>query len=65
MDINFEQIIEQITQLSAQYGFKLVAAIISLWIGWKIVNVLCKALEKWFDKVDYDQALETFILSLA
>ena len=26
MDINFEQIVEQITQLSAQYGFKLVAA---------------------------------------
>ena len=65
MDINFEQIIEQITQLSAHYGFKLIGATISLWIGWKIVNVICKALEKWFDKVDYDEALETFIQSLA
>ena len=64
MTINVEQTIEQITKLSIEYGLKLIGAIVCLWIGWKVVNVLCKALEKWFDKTDYDEALETFIHSL-
>jgi small conductance mechanosensitive channel len=64
MTINVEQTIEQITKLSIEYGHKLIGAIVCLWIGWKVVNVLCKALEKWFDKTDYDEALETFIHSL-
>jgi small conductance mechanosensitive channel len=64
MTINVEQTIEQITELSIEYGYKLIGAIVCLWIGWKVVNVLCKALEKWFDKTDYDEALETFIHSL-
>lgn len=64
MTINFEQITDQITQLSTQYGLKLIGAIICLWLGWKIVHVLCKALEKWFEKTEYDEALETFIHSL-
>ncbi len=64
MKIDFEQVIDQASQLSTQYGLKLIAAILTLWIGWKVVNVLCKALDKWFEKVDYDEALETFVQSL-
>lgn len=64
MDINLEEILQQITELSTSYGLKLLAAIVSLWIGWKIVNIICKGLKKWFAKADYDEALETFVYSL-
>jgi len=64
MNINLEEILQQITELSASYGLKLLAAIVSLWVGWKIINLLCKGLDKWFAKADYDEALETFIHSL-
>lgn len=64
MDINVEEILQQVTELATQYGLKLLAALVALWIGWKIVNLFCKALDRWFDKADYDEALETFIHSL-
>ena len=65
MDINIEQILQQVSELSANYGLKLIAALVTLWIGWKIVNLICKGIDKWFAKADYDEALESFILSLA
>jgi len=64
MNIDLEQISQQITELAATHGLKLLSALITLWIGWKFVNLLCKGLRKWFAKVDYDEALETFIYSL-
>lgn len=64
MDINLEEILQQVTELSTKYGLKLLAALVTLWIGWKVVNLLCRTLHRWFEKVDYDEALETFIHSL-
>ena len=40
MNINLEEILQQITELSASYGLKLLAAIVSLWVGWKISSRL-------------------------
>ena len=63
-NINLEAILQQITELAATHGLKLLLALITLWIGWKVVNLICKGLRKWFNKADYDEALETFIYSL-
>lgn len=65
MEINFDQLIQQASELFAKYGLKMVAALLTLWIGWKVVNLVCRGIEKWFDKVDYDEALESFIQSLS
>ncbi len=65
MNIDLAQILQQITTLATTHGLKLLSAAIALWIGWKVVNILCKGLHKWFQKTDYDEALETFIHSLA
>jgi small conductance mechanosensitive channel len=64
MTINFEQILQDITELTTTHGLKLLSALVTLWIGWKLVNFACKGLRKWFDKTDFDEALETFIHSL-
>ncbi len=64
MNIDFEQITEQLTELATTYGLKILTALVTLWIGWKIVNFLCKSLDKWFQKTEFDEALETFIHSL-
>ena len=62
--INLEEILQQVSELGAHYGLKLLTALITLWIGWKVVNFLGKGLRKWFDRTEFDEALETFIHSL-
>lgn len=64
MNIDFKEIGQQITEIAATHGLKLLSAIVTLWIGWKVVNLICKGLRTWFAKADYDEALETFIYSL-
>jgi small conductance mechanosensitive channel len=64
MNIDLAQILQQITTLATTHGLKLLSAAVALWIGWKIVKLICKGLQKWFNKTDYDEALETFIHSL-
>lgn len=64
MSIDLGEILQQITELTATHGLKLLLAIATLWAGWKIIGILCKGLQKWFHKADYDEALETFIYSL-
>lgn len=64
MDIDFEELGQQITELSAKHGLKLLLALLTLWIGWKVIKFLCAGLKKWFEKVDYDEALETFVYSV-
>jgi small conductance mechanosensitive channel len=64
MDIDPQQIVQDISEMGATYGLKLLTALITLWIGWKFVNFLGRALSKWFDKADFDESLQTFIHSL-
>ena len=64
MEINFEEILQQITELATTHGLKLLLALVTLWIGWKACNMVSKALGRWFMKTEFDEALETFILSL-
>ena len=48
----------------ATYGLKIITALFTLWIGWKLVNIICKGLRRWFEKAEDDEALETFLYSL-
>lgn len=65
MNIDFEEILQQTTELATTHGLKLLLALVTLWIGWKICNILTKGLAKWFKKTPFDEALESFLLSLA
>lgn len=64
MTINFEEILQQTTELATTHGLKLLFSLVTLWIGWKVCNMISKALGRWFLKTEFDEALETFILSL-
>ena len=64
MDIDLQKILQDISDLGVQYGLKLFASCITLWLGWKVINFLSNALRKWFNKTEFDEALETFIHSL-
>jgi small conductance mechanosensitive channel len=64
MDIDLQQITQDISETGTTYGLKLLTALIALWLGWKVVNFLSRSLRRWFDKTDFDEALETFIHSL-
>ncbi len=64
MNINFEEILQQTTELAMTHGLKLILALITLWIGWKACNLLSRGLDRWFQKTNFDEALETFLLSL-
>jgi len=64
MPTNFEEISQQITLLATTHGLKLLLAFVTLWIGWKVCNMLSKGLGRWFQKTEFDEALESFILSL-
>lgn len=63
-NIDFDAILKQITEITTNYGLKLLTALVVLWIGWKIINLIRKAIYTWFSKADYDEALETFVYSL-
>ena len=61
---NFEEIAQLITEFATTYGIKFLTAIVVFWIGLKVVKFLCKGMEKWFNHAEFDEALESFILSL-
>ena len=64
MDIDFEEILQEVTELGTTHGLKLLLAVATLWFGWKVCNIISKGLCKWFQKTDFDEALESFLLSL-
>jgi len=64
MDINIEQLTTQAITAVSDYGLNLLMAVVVFWIGWKAIKIVCKGMDKWFKKVKYDEALESFLLSL-
>ncbi len=49
--------------LSISFGAKLLAAIIALYLGFKIVTFINRRIEKIFEKTDFDPMMEGFIES--
>lgn len=64
MDINFDYLTTQAIEAVSDHGTKLLIAAVVFWVGWKVIKVVCKGMDKWFQKADYDEALESFLLSL-
>lgn len=64
MDINFNYLMNQGIAAVSEHGTKLLIAVAVFWIGWKVIQVICKGMSHWFAKADYDEALESFLLSL-
>lgn len=62
--LDFDKILNLVSVYATTYGIKLVVAIVVFIIGLKIIGFLCKGMSKWFDRADYDEALESFLLSL-
>ncbi|MBK1789546.1 mechanosensitive ion channel family protein [Persicirhabdus sediminis] len=63
MDI--EKLFTQISELALKYGSDILIALVVLFIGFKLVNLFTHALHSYFQKADYDEALETFLVSLS
>jgi len=64
MDINFNDLLNQGIAVATTHGTKILIAIAVFWVGWKFIKIVCKGMDKWFQKADYDEALESFLLSL-
>ena len=56
--------IHELTQLTVQFVPKLLAAILVLWLGIKVANLLRKAIIKALDKRDAEPSLKSFLGSL-
>jgi len=63
-NIDTEALTNQAISAISTYGSKLLLGIIVFWIGWKLIKVICNGLDKWFKKAEFDQTLESFIMSL-
>lgn len=61
---NWEKYIQFLLDFSLEFGPKLIWALLVLWIGFKIVKMINKAIGKLMDKANWDEMLETFIQSL-
>lgn len=64
MGIDYTKYINKGYDALISHGADLLIAVGVFWIGWKTINIICKGMDRWFKKADYDEALETFLLSL-
>lgn len=62
--LNSEKYINLLLDFAASFTPKLIGAILVLWIWFKIVNLINKAMQKVMDKAAWDEMLESFIQSL-
>ena len=60
-----EKYIDLLIEFLSSFWPKLIWALIILWIGFKIVNLLNRWMEKFMEKADWDPMLESFIVSLS
>ena len=63
--MTLDQVSDMLTNYATNYGIKLITAIVVFFVGLKIVSLICKGMAKWFEKTQFDEALESFVQSLA
>jgi len=63
-DFDPQPYIEQITELAITYAPKVMLALLTLIIGFWVINRICRELEKVLDKRGADQALTHFLHNL-
>ncbi|MDD3323079.1 MAG: mechanosensitive ion channel [Paludibacter sp.] len=62
--MNVNEILSQLTQITVQYGPKLLGAIIVFLIGIRLIKVLTKSISKLMEKSQIDPTLKPFIRSI-
>lgn len=62
--IDFSDLLTKLISAASTYGSKLLLAIVVVIIGLKLIGLLVKGMSKWFHKADYNEAMESFLLSL-
>ncbi len=65
MNVDIASIVDQIVILAWKVGPNILWSLIVLVAGWKAIGFLIRALERLFEKTDFDEALESFLLSIA
>jgi len=65
MRIDTQILIDKITSMALTIGPKLLWAVVVLFIGWKIITYLVHLLERLFERTNFDEGLESFLVSLA
>lgn len=63
-NFNFDTVIDFLTDFAMQYGLRLLGALIVLIIGWKIIGILKRGLNKSMEKKEMEHSLRTFLSSL-
>ena len=59
---NFEPYVEQLRVLATQYGLNLVYAIVTLILGFWIIKVVVRSLNKALDRAKVEESLRKFLL---
>ncbi len=65
MNIDVNALVEQVVALGLAVGPRLLWALLVLFVGWKVIGYLVRMLERVFEKTDFDEGLESFIVSVA
>lgn len=63
--MNLEVIMNKISEITLNYGPKLVAAIVVLFIGLWLVKAITRAVERNIENKDVDETLKPFVVSIA
>lgn len=59
-----EMILEKITEMALSFGPKILLGLGTLAVGWYLIGWVVKLLERAFEKTDFDESLESFIVSV-
>lgn len=61
---NLDTLVQSLVIFGSTHGIKIVTSLIVLWIGWKLIAGICKAIESFFAKKNLDSSLRGFLSSL-
>ncbi len=64
MNIDLNVIISKLSAILADIGPNLLWSAITLFIGWKVISYIVVLTEKAFERVDFDESLESFLTSV-
>ncbi|HHN48545.1 MAG TPA: mechanosensitive ion channel [Bacteroidales bacterium] len=63
-NFNIDAVINFLTEFAIQYGLKLLGALVVLIIGWKIIGMLNRFMNRSMDKREMEPSLKSFLSSL-
>ena len=61
--MDFQQLLNNVVNWIATEGVKIIVGFVALYIGFKIINIVCRRIEKGFRKKEVDITIATAIVS--